>query len=273
MKKISFPRKRSPLPALLVLLIIISAGAWFSRHTLARLVQQATLPEPIPYEEKTVPTPIPQPTKLRGASPLPIASPTAAIIPSGLPKEANLAVPFTSQAPDGNWDDPYGDFCEEASVLMAASYLTNKKIPNAAFANAALLAIRDFEVKRFGYHKDTNAEETATILREHFSYDNVELKGNPTAGDIKQALAEGRVVIAPVAGREIGNPYFQQPGPLYHMIVIKGYTADGKFITHDPGTRRGADFLYGENVIMEALHDWRTDGNIDLGKKVVIIAG
>lgn len=251
------------LPVLIVLLILISAGAWLGRHTLARLIQQATLPEPIPYEEKTIP----------GANPLPIASPTAAITPSALPSEANLAVPFTPQAPNANWDDPYGEFCEEASVLMAISYLQNKDIPNAAFADTALLAIQDFQEKRFGYYKDTNAEETAIILREHFSYGNVKLKQNPTIGDIQQALAEGRVVLAPVAGRKLHNPYFQQPGPLYHMVVIKGYTADGRFITNDPGTRRGADFLYGENVIMEALHDWRTDGNIGLGKKVVIIAG
>src|SRR3989344_5658872 len=178
MKKISFPRKRSPLPLLIILLILASAGAWFGRHTLARLIQQATLPEPIPYEEK-VPTAIPQPTKLRGATPLPIASPASTFAPSALPKEANLAVPFTPQAPDANWDDPYGEFCEEASALMAVSYLQNKDIPNAASANTALLAIQDFEEKRFGYYKDTDAEETAIILREHFSYSNVELKQNP----------------------------------------------------------------------------------------------
>jgi hypothetical protein len=57
------------------------------------------------------------------------------------------------------------------------------------------------------------------------------------------------------------------------MLVIKGYTSAEKFITNDPGTRRGADFLYDENVIMEAMHDWRVDKNIDLGKKVIIIVG
>ena len=40
-----------------------------------------------------------------------------------LTKEINLDVPFTSQAPHLNWDQPYQDFCEEASVLMAVQYL------------------------------------------------------------------------------------------------------------------------------------------------------
>src|SRR3989344_390935 len=253
----------------LLIAILLGVGLYINRHSVEQIARQATLPEAKPYETTAAINPTPQITTLVPATPSPNS--TAGV--TSLPKDTNLAVPFTAQAPHANWEDPYGELCEEASVLMAISYLTNKKIPNAAFADTALLAIKAFEDKRFGFYKDTNAEQTAIILREHFSYKKVEVKQNPTINDIKQALADGRVVLAPVAGREIGNPYFQSPGPLYHMIVIKGYTDTGKFITHDPGTRRGADFLYDQARIMKAIHDWRTDGNIDLGKKVVIIAG
>jgi hypothetical protein len=255
---------------IIVGITLVSTGAWFGRHTIARFAQQAMLPKAIPYKEVTLPSTTPRQIKTT-----PVAPSVLPTLPTNntLPVEANLAVPFTPQAPHANWEDPYGEFCEEASVLMAIRYLQNKKIPSATVADAALLAIQDFEEKRFGYYKDTNAEETATIFREHFSYTNVEVKQNPTINNIKQAIAVGRVVLVPVAGREIGNPYFQTPGPLYHMLVIKGYTSDGKFITNDPGTKRGADFLYNEEVLMNAIHDWRDDGNINLGKKVVIIAG
>ncbi len=57
------------------------------------------------------------------------------------------------------------------------------------------------------------------------------------------------------------------------MLVIKGYTADGKFITNDPGTRRGADFLYSAATLLNANHDWRADGKVDRGRKVVLIVG
>ncbi len=244
-------------------------GLYVNRHAIERITQQAMLPEAVPYEAKPTTTPQKTAATLGTTKPLPTISPAK----TTLPKEVNLAVPFTPQAPHANWDDPYGELCEEASVLMAVSYLQHKKIPNAAFANSALLAIKNFEEKRFGFYKDTTAEETAIILREHFSYNKVEVKQNPTVTDIQQALAHGRVVIVPVAGREIGNPYFQVPGPLYHMIVVKGYTSAGKFITHDPGTRHGADYLYDQTVIMNAIHDWRVDSNISLGKKVVIFAG
>jgi Peptidase_C39 like family len=256
------------LLGIIVVLILGGAAAWITRHTITRIAQQATLPEAVPYISAKPVSPIPKaslpPTITTAATPAP---------KTDLPQEVNLAVPFTAQAPHANWEDPYREFCEEASVLMAISYLNHTSIPSAAFADKAMLAMKDFEDKRFGFYKDTNAEETAIILKEHFSYKKVEVKQNPTAQDIKQALANGRVVIVPVAGRQLHNPYFQQPGPLYHMIVIKGYTANGKFISHDPGTRRGADFLYSEDTIMNAIHDWRTDENINLGKKVVIFAG
>ncbi len=252
-----------------ILLVLIGAGIWVARHSITRIANTAMLPKAVPYQ--AMPTAIPKKTAatLGTTKPLPTTAPTK----TTLPKEVNLAVPFTAQAPHANWDDPYGELCEEASALMAISYLQHKTIPTADFANRALLAIKAFEDKKFGYYKDTTAEETAIILREHFSYPKVEVKQNPTATDIKQALSAGRVVLVPLAGREIGNPYFQSPGPLYHMIVIKGYTSAGKFITNDPGTRRGADFLYDQTIIMNAIHDWRTDSNIDLGKKVAIFAG
>jgi hypothetical protein len=270
MKKIILPRRKFPVLAVIIIcfLLLGSAGAWMGRHTIARLAQQAALPKAMPYEEKITPSATPQ-----KASTALSTTPTTAPTKIPLPSEANLAVPFTVQAPHANWEDPYGELCEEASVLMAVSYLTKKEIPNADFADKALLAIKDFEDKKFGYYKDTTAEETAIIIREHFSYSKVEVKQNPTIDNIKQAIADGRVVIAPLAGREIGNPYFHAPGPLYHMLVIKGYTDDGKFITNDPGTKRGENYLYPQDRIMEAIHDWRTDQNIDLGKKVILIVG
>ena len=210
---------------------------------------------------------VPVPVKEEKA---PISTPTE----TPLPSEVNLKIPFTSQAPHQNWSEPYKEFCEESSVLMVQSYVKNQPIANADDADAKMLAIRDFELKRFGYHEDTTAEETAAILKEFYGMDKVEVVANPTLLDIKAALAGGRAIILPLAGRRIGNPYYHQPGPLFHMLVVKGYTKKGDLITNDPGTRRGADFIYKADVLLDALSDWNHRTNdIAPERKVMIVVG
>lgn len=259
----------------IILIAIGAAVAYHWRHDLQRMFERSMLPEPIEYPLGTE-TPEP-PAAANHTSPPQVAAATPTksqpVAVAELPAEINLAVPFTPQAPHANWSPPYKELCEEASVLMAMSYINKQKIPTPEFANAELLKIRDFEVKRFGYYEDTTIEETAVIIREYYKYNRVKVLANPTVENIKQAVAGGQLVIVPAAGRLLGNPYFTPPGPLYHMIVIKGYTKDGRFIVNDPGTRRGADYIYSANTIMNALHDWRTDGKIELGRKAVIIVG
>jgi hypothetical protein len=224
---------------------------------------------PLPPAAPYVAPPVLQEPTL--ASPTP-ASPEAPAVDVELPAEVNLKIPFTSQAPHQNWDLPYKEFCEEASILMAVSYVNNDPILGPDDADAKLLAIKNFEEKKLGFHEDTDAEDTAKIMREFYSLEKVEILNDPTAKDIKKALANGKAVIAPFAGRELGNPNYHQPGPLYHMLVIKGYRKNGDFITNDPGTRKGADYIYQEKVIMDAIHDWN-DGDVNNGKKVIIIVG
>lgn len=251
--------------------VAVLAGLFWKRHDIVRSLERASLPPAAPYHEAQVSRlPVSQPA-LGTTAPQPTK--TAAPTITALPAEINLAVPFTVQAPHANWEAPYKEFCEEASVLMAVRYLHNESIPSAEAADAALLEIKAFEEDRFGYYEDTTAAETAIVLREHFKRDDVTIVEEPTIDEIKQALAHGKLVIVPAAGRLLGNPFYTPPGPLYHMLVIKGYTADGKFITNDPGTRRGADYVYEETVLMNAIHDWREGGNVEGGRKVVLVVG
>src|SRR4051812_13063348 len=56
-----------------------------------------------------------------------------------------LNVPFTAQAPNGNWSDPkQEDGCEEASVLMAWLWIENKIITKDV-AEKTIVAMSDFE--------------------------------------------------------------------------------------------------------------------------------
>lgn len=195
---------------------------------------------------------------------------SAANVNATVPVEFNLKVPFTSQAPHANWDEDHEEFCEEASVLMVGRYFEDRTIVNRDDAESALQRLKARELELFGYFKDTTAEETARLLEDVYAVET-ELLHDPTVAQLEAILAEGRLIIVPAAGRQLGNPNFRQPGPLYHMLVLRGYTKDGQFITNDPGTRKGADYVYPFNRIMTAMHDWN-GGDVVNGNKVVIIA-
>lgn len=186
-----------------------------------------------------------------------------------LPKEFNLAVPFTSQAPFALWDAAHEDACEEAALMMVDAFYKNRKFTPQSAENE-ITSIIEWEKKILGHWEDTTAEETARILREKHGYDDVQIIYNITIEDIKREVAKGHPVILPAAGQLLGNKYFYQPGPLYHMLVVRGWTKDGLIITNDPGTKRGEGYLYKPDILLNAIHDWN-DGDVPNGKKVMIV--
>lgn len=267
----------------IVLLALLSA-AYFGRTAISDLLYSATkepVPEPLTAleikkngtppralplsEEQAIVSPAKEsPQKAAAANELPhFAQATR-----DKPAEINLAVPFTSQAPFANWDLPYKESCEEASVLMLDYFYRNLSL-NPSLANQEILKLVDWQKIKFGAYEDTDAAQTAQILREYFGYKNVRVQYDISIDDIRKELAQGRPVIVPAAGQLLPNPFFRQPGPLYHMLVIKGYK-NGKFITNDPGTRRGADFIYSYEGLYNAIHDWN-DGNVYSGRKAMIV--
>jgi hypothetical protein len=117
-------------------------------------------------------------------------------------------------------------------------------------------AIQDFvawEVREKNVYTDTSIAEVAAIAREYFDLSVRIVK--PVNVDIMKAeLANGNLIIAPFAGRELGNPFFKAPGPLYHMLVVRGYTKR-EFITNDVGTSHGDGYKYKFQILLDALHD------------------
>ncbi len=166
-------------------------------------------------------------------------------------------VPFVSQAPSAHWDEPYQNFCEEATVLMAAFWAQDKRFISQAYQEQELNAIKDWEMAEFGDYVDTDAKQTARILTDFFHIKNVAVKNNPTILDIKNILSKGGIVIVPTAGRMLKNPNFRGDGPLYHMLVIRGYNdKTSEFITNDPGTRKGEKYLYSYTILDKSIANW-----------------
>jgi len=186
-----------------------------------------------------------------------------------LPTSAQLDVPFTSQAPNGIWDLPYQEACEEASLLMVHHYLDNTGLTTST-ADAEIQQLVAWQNTHFGDYKDTTIEETAEIAEQYYGYKTRVIK-DPTVEDIKREIANGNPVIIPAAGRDLGNPNFTPPGPWYHNLVITGY--DGTtFTTNDPGTRNGEDYVYSTQTLMAAIHDWTgVKEQIGLGEKTILV--
>ena len=185
-----------------------------------------------------------------------------------LPKEFNLKVPFTTQSPFAEWTEQDNESCEEAAILTV-HYYWQDKIFTKQIAKEELQKIVDFEINYFGFFKDTNTEQTADLARKMWGYQKVEVIWNPTIEDIKKEVYQGRPVILPTAGRKLGNPNFKSPGPIYHMLVVRGWN-EKNIITNDPGTRKGENYQYSPDVLYKAIHDWN-NGDIDNGKKAMIV--
>ncbi len=186
-----------------------------------------------------------------------------------IPATVALAVPFAPQAPFGNWDPPYDEACEEASLILADAFLKGKTSVSLEDMDKGINATVAWETQN-GMPIDITMAQLKTVAEQKYGL-KARLIDNPTVDDIKKELAAGNPVILPLAGRDIGNPYFSGEGPWYHVLVVSGY--DGKnFITQDVGTKRGANYKYRYDVLMSAIHDWTgIKEEIHTGKRVVLV--
>lgn len=191
---------------------------------------------------------------------------------SSLPPSVLLRVPFGAQAPHGNWDPPYDEACEEASLILAQAFFADESNLSAQEMDRRILELVDWET-RAGLPIDITMAQLKDVAAQRYGLKTT-LVDDPSVDDIKQALAAGHPVIVPLAGQDIGNPYYSGDGPPYHVLVIIGYD-ERNFITQDVGTKRGEQYAYRYDVIMSALHDWTgSTATIRTGaKRALIIEG
>lgn len=169
-----------------------------------------------------------------------------------LPSNFDIEIPFVSQAPFAFWDPLHNEACEEASMIMAAKYFKKEKLDKEIMENEIQKLIQ-WEEKN-GYPIDLTAEQVVEILDKYFGLKG-EVSNELTAEKIKSEVASHNLIIVPLAGRLVPNPYYRQPGPLYHMLIIRGFDED-EFITNDPGTKRGEAYRYRYGDLLWAVHDW-----------------
>jgi hypothetical protein len=183
---------------------------------------------------------------------------------------------FTPQAPLAKWSDPrQQDGCEEASVIMAMSWLGRESFSTLSEAEEKIINLSLWQEENYGSYVDTSAFDTSErLIKKYYNYENVEVIENATPDSIKKALWLSSLVLAPCDGRKLGNPNFTAPGPKRHMVLIRGYDEEKKeFITNDPGTRKGEAYRYNENILFGAIRDYPSGDRVPItaNEKTVIV--
>lgn len=261
-------------PVAKYLLVALLAFALGGGSVYAYTHRASFLPKPqLPPTQAYVPPTPSRPTTTRPTVPGAPTTTATSTAPKTdvLPKSLRLSVPFIPQAPKQNWDLPYQEACEEASILMVDAYYKKESNPTAAEADTRILDLVAWSAQRYGPERiDTDAEETGEMAEEYFTNIQADVVAFKDAKQIKEYLAKGYPVIIPADGKTLPNPNFRNGGPPYHMLVVKGYTADGKWITNDPGTRLGENFLYEEQALMDSIRDWN-GGDVKNADPVILV--
>jgi hypothetical protein len=181
---------------------------------------------------------------------------------------------FVPQSPEKNWDQPWQDACEEASLLTVDFYYKNKSTTS-GFTKENIFNMISFEETR-NYTHDMNISQMATVGEEYLGYKS-QIIENPTIEDLKKYISQDIPIIVTANGKTLyqENKHFNSGGPYYHSLVILGYDDDkNQFIVHDVGTQFGAYFKYSYNLLMESIHDFPKSGHkedINSGEKRVLI--
>lgn len=181
----------------------------------------------------------------------------------------NIDVPFTSQAPNGDWSEPWQNACEETSIYMVSSFYANDPIKRdqAVLKIKEILKVKNEEIR---VSKDESLETISQLIVDLDLPWTTQLVSDPTQEDLKNELSAGHPIIVPVYAPNLKNPYYTNGGPDYHVLVLTGFDdAEGVFIVNDPGTKDGEGLRFGYAVFMSAIHDLNSK-NSATGKKAVL---
>lgn len=183
-------------------------------------------------------------------------TPTPSASPKLFPAHILLQVPFTTQAPLGNWAQ-HQESCEAANLTMLVYYWRHDRsvVIDPKAADALIHQIDGWK---------TQLDLTNTLLgklaHDHFGYGYRLVKNDPQV--IREQLAAGRPLLAEVRTHGLGNSnypgyttHYEQAGwSVPHFVVIIGYDAKGVFL-NDPGISKGRGYHISFAQLTHAIAD------------------
>ena len=204
------------------------------------------------------------------------ASPSASGSPEPLPPTVLLPVPYTDQAPLGDWAAKQHT-CEEASLAMVDRYLAGDHSGTQIDpqpANAAIDRITPWKPA-----VDLTTEQVGQVATQHLGWSHEVLPA--TRENMEQQLALGRPLIVGVRTHGLGNSNYpgytshhEQPGwSVSHYLVVTGYDQSGSFVLNDPGITRGHGYSITYDQLMHAIDDLdQAYPSLNSGRVVLVLA-
>jgi len=191
-------------------------------------------------------------------------------LPAAIPASLVLPVPFSTQAPNNNWDR--NEDCEETSITMANAYITNNfqdKLPASA-AQEAINNLKKWEGSNLGYNANTGADATTKMAEGAFGLKITQIQDYSEI-DLKTALVNNHPILLPINAKLLGSLQYKDNGPTYHMIVVRGFKGH-TFIVNDPGTNGGNGNEYSFETLKNAAADWdQPNKRMDASRKVALV--
>lgn len=207
---------------------------------------------PAPSAQVTIEAPAASPSPSDPASPSPAPTP----VPTPIPQSAFIKVPYTPQAPRGNWDPAHEEYCEAAAVLMAGAFYSGDRRPviPADEADRRMGEIVAFERQTWPAALDLTLDRIGQTGA-HF-YGLKPSVAPATLDGVRREVAAGHPVILPLMthggpGGEKISPHYGKVS-VYHVLLVTGYDAQ-KLYTNDAGFLQGQNWSYTWEVLQSAI--------------------
>jgi len=196
--------------------------------------------------------------------------------PVDLPSAVLLPVPFTPQAPLGNWAARQHT-CEEASLVMVDRYLRGDHSGALIDPHTADAAIN--QITAWKPAVDLTIEQVGEVANKNLGWAYQVVPADRLS--MKQQLALGRPLIVGVRTHGLGNPnypgystHFEQPGwSVSHYLVVTGYDQADTYVLNDPGLTRGHGYHISFDQLMHAIDDLdQAYPNLNAGRVFLVLA-
>jgi len=190
------------------------------------------------------------------AQPIPTSTGGEVAPPIVLPTRVLLQVPFTTQAPLGNWAQ-HQESCEAANLAQLWFYWSHNRSvvidPQVADRYIRLM-------DAWKSQPDLNSTMVGQLAQKHWGWAYQLVPNNPTA--IAEQLSAGRPLLAEVRTHGLGNSHYpgytshyEQTGwSVPHFVTIIGYDQTGVWL-NDPGISWGRGYHITYAQLTHAIDD------------------